>query len=344
MARVFVGIPTYNRPDFVREAIESVRAQRFTDYRVLVSDNCSSPDAAHAVRRFVTGLRDPRFEFHQQTVNEGEYGQGRLFMARSAGADFIVMLHDDDILGPEYLAAGVGALDETPEADLFAANFYMMNTEARKLEELTAWRQRHLGRVGTQAGLFDVRTRHVMTGFTPITGTLFRRRSLVKSGFADPGKTGNYPFECDVFLRLGDIEAKGWFDAREMVGVRDHPGSLKYHLTLMDNPHIVTPMLELFARRRFDGVLERRRRVLVSRLARADALIRLRRSDIAGFRRMLRLALRENPRSARAWMLALIGIIAPDALRRRLPPVQVIRDVGEKLPPDTPVKQLMGVK
>jgi hypothetical protein len=220
----------------------------------------------------------------------------------------------------------------------------MMNTEARKIEDLTAWRQRHLGRAGTGEGLFDVRTRHVMTGFTPITGTLFRRRALVKSGFADPGKTGNYPFECDVFLRLGDIEAKGWFDASEMVGVRDHPGSLKYNLTLMDNPHIVTPMLELLTRRRFDGVLERRRRALVSRLARADALIQLRRSDIAGFRRMLRLALRENPRSPRAWMLALMGIIAPDALRRGLPPVQVIQDVGEKLPPDTTVKQYMVSK
>src|SRR5580658_2387276 len=344
MARVFVGIPTYNRPDFVQEAIESVRAQSFTDYRVLISDNCSSPDAARAVRRFVTGLRDPRFEFHQQVVNEGEYGQGRLFMARSTSEDFVVMLHDDDILAPEYLETGVGTLDAEPDADLFAANFYMMNTEARKLDELTAWRQRHLGRVGSGEGLFDVRTRHVMTGFTPITGTLFRRQALVKSGFADPGKTGNYPFECDIFLRLGDIEAKGWFDASEMVGVRDHPGSLKYNLTLMDNPHIVVPLLELFARRRFDGELERRRRVLVSRFARADALIRLRRSDIAGFRRMLRLALRENPRSARAWMLALMGIVAPDMLRRRLPPVQVIQDVGEKQPPDIVVRQYMVSK
>ena len=267
-------------------------------------------------------------------VNQGEYGQGRLFMSQWADEDFFVMLHDDDILAPDYLAAGVAALDAAPEADLFAANFFMMDSAARKLEEMTTWRQRHLGRIGTPNGLFDVLTRHVMTGFTPITGTVFRRRALEQSGFADPDRVGNYPFECDVFLRLGDIGAKGWFDARELMGIRDHARSLKSNLSLMDNPHVVAPMLELFGRRRYSGELERRRRVLMSRLARADALIRLRRSDIAGSRRMLRMALRENPQSPRAWMLNLIAMISPDTLRRSLPPVQTIQDVGETAPID----------
>src|SRR5262245_434781 len=81
--RVFVGIPTFNRPDLVRDAIASVRAQSFSDYRVLVSDNCSSAEAAGAVRQYVAGLNDARFAFYQQSVNEGEYGQGRLFFAES---------------------------------------------------------------------------------------------------------------------------------------------------------------------------------------------------------------------------------------------------------------------
>jgi len=341
MPRIFIGIPTFNRPALVREAIDSVRMQSFTDFHVVVSDNCSSPEAADDIERYVAGLCDDRFAFHRQLVNQGEYGQGRLFMSRSAGDDFFVMLHDDDILGPGYLAAAVAALDARPDADLFAANFYMMDQAARRLDEMTAWRQRHLGRLGVPEGLFDVRAGHVMTGFTPITGTVFRRTALERSGFADPDRIGNYPFECDIFLRLGDIGAKGWFDPRELVGIRDHAASLKQNLVLMDNPHVVAPMLQMFQRRRYDGALERRRRVMVSRLARADALIRLRRSDIAGFRRMMRLALRENPGSPRAWMLSVMGLISPNALRRRLPPVQTIRDVGETAPPDTGRAQVL---
>ncbi len=329
MARVFIGIPTYNRPDLVRDAIRSVKAQTFADFRVVVSDNRSSPEAVDRTRRFVEDMDDDRFSFHLQPVNQGEYGQGRQFMSQSADADFLIMLHDDDILDPDYLAAAVAALDAAPEADLFAANFYMMDVEARKLHDMTAWRQRHLGRTGTQSGIFDILTRHIMSGFTPITGTMFRRRALEKSGFADPMRVGNYPFECDVFLRLGDIGAKGWFHSRELVGIREHPRSLKANLALMDNPHVVVPMLELFQYRRYQGELERRRRVLVARLARADALIRLRRSDILGFRRMLRLSLRENPLSPKGWALNLIAMVAPDALGRFLPPVQTIQDVGE---------------
>lgn len=332
MAKVFVGIPTYNRPDFVRESIDSLRTQSFSDFRVLVSDNRSSPEATDAVRAYVAALNDRRFAFHLQAVNQGEYGQGRRFMADSMNEEMFVILHDDDILAPQYLEVAVAALDAAPQADLFTANFYMMDQNANRLDDLTAWRQRALGRIGTPNGLFDVRTGHVMTGFTPISGTLFRRAALVRSGFADPERVGNYPFECDIFLRLGDIEAKGWFDDREMVGVRDHPRSLKSNMELMDNPHIVTPMLEMFGRRRYTGRLERRRRILMSRLARADALIRLRRSDRAGFRRMLLRAIRENPASPRAWILSLAALAAPDVVRRRLPPVQTIRDVDEIMP------------
>src|ERR1700730_1719730 len=79
MTKVFIGIPTFNRPLIVRDTSMSVRAQTFGDYRVVVSDNVSSGDAADQVERFVAELEDPRFVFHRQTENGGEDGQGRFF-------------------------------------------------------------------------------------------------------------------------------------------------------------------------------------------------------------------------------------------------------------------------
>jgi glycosyltransferase involved in cell wall biosynthesis len=48
--RVSVIIPTYNRKDYVREAIDSVLAQTYTDYEIIVVDDGSS-DGTEAVLR-----------------------------------------------------------------------------------------------------------------------------------------------------------------------------------------------------------------------------------------------------------------------------------------------------
>lgn len=330
MARVFVGIPTYNRPDLVREAIESVKAQSFADWTMVVSDNCSTPDAMASVRRYIEQLADPRINYHAQEVNQGEYGQGWLFLDRSAGCEFMVILHDDDMLTPTYLELAVTALDAAPECDVFAANFVTVDTAGQRLEADTQQRRKLLGRVGAAAGRYDIQSSHVMCGFTPISGTVLRRRALVASGFVDAGRVGNYPFECDLFLRLGDIGAQGWFDPTEGVLIREHPRSLKQTLSLMDNPLIVQPMLELFERRRYDGSLERRRRVLVARLNRAHALIRLRQGDVKGARRQFWAALRGNPLSPQAWVLGAASLVCPKAVVARMPPIQTIRDFGER--------------
>ena len=104
-------------------------------------------------------------------------------------------------------------------------------------------------------------------------------------------------------LRLGDIGAKGWFDPTPLIEVRYHAASLRNTLKLMDNPQVVRTMLTLFGRRHYSGVNERRRLTLLSRLYRADALIRLRQGDGRGSRAALADACRANPRSVKAWML-----------------------------------------
>ena len=49
-----MGIPTFNRAGWLRESIESVLAQTFTDFRLIVSDNASDDDTPEVVRSFAT--------------------------------------------------------------------------------------------------------------------------------------------------------------------------------------------------------------------------------------------------------------------------------------------------
>jgi glycosyltransferase involved in cell wall biosynthesis len=326
MATVFVGVPTLNRPHLVADTIASLHRQTFGDYRVVVSDNRSDGDAADRVAGHIERLADVRFSFYRQPENGGEYGQGRFFFGVSDGHEFFMILHDDDMLDPEYLEIGVRTLRRHPDCALFAANPHAIDGAGlRWPTRSAAYRKRH-GREGMSEGPFDILSTHVMHGLTPISGTLFRRSDLERSGFADPDGRGNYPFECDVFLRLGDLRARGWFTPRELVSLRFHDHSMRNYLRLVDNPPVVHAMLGLFDRRRFAGPLERRRKVLISRLHRAEALIKLRQGDVAGCRTSLRLALRENRRPHRGWALAPLAWLCPGLLRAMAPPLPPTRE------------------
>lgn len=317
MSKVFIGIPTFNRPVIVRDTIMSVRAQTFGDYRVVVSDNVSGGDAADQVEAFVAALGDPRFVFHRQAENGGEYGQGRFFFQASADCELFMILHDDDVLLPEYLAEGAGRLDTTPEADFFVANAYGMEQNGQRNAAMTRQHLHDQGRIGANEGLYDVLTGHLECGFAPISGTLFRRSALEKSGFVDADLRGNYPFEANIFLRLGETGARAWFSPAELMGVRFHSGALRT-LGLMKDAALIETCVRLWSRRQFSGPLEQRRRVLLSRYRRADAMAKLKAGDYKAARRALAGALRDNPSSMKAWALAPALMVVPGALRAAL--------------------------
>ena len=345
---VFIGIPTFNRPELVRATIDSVRRQTYENFVVVVSDNCSDPAASAKVRDYVRELGDARFRFHRQPVNGGEYGQGRYFLKESEGADYVMIVHDDDVIAPDLLARSIALLSDRAEIALFVANCWVIDHDGQLSPGATRQYLADHGRCGRAAGTFDVLDNHLATGFTPISGTLFRRSALVESGFVDPAGTGNFPFECDLFLRLGDIGAKGWFTPAQLVSIRYHESSLRQTLKLMDNADVVRPMLRLLEQRRYGGWRERRRRVLVSRLQRADALIHLRNGQIALTRRLLAKACGSNPLSPRAWAARILAWSSPGSLRSRLPPLPPAVLVGDEIaqsleiPPVEPERGAQG--
>src|SRR5579864_5453541 len=194
MARVFIGVPTVNRPELVQLTVRSLLRQTLTDFRVVVSDNASDPPVADTISRFVEDLRDARISFHRQPHNGGEYGQGRYFFGE-AREEFFIILHDDDILKPEYLERAVATLESRPDAAFFIANPFIFDEEGLRLPEKTREYLEQHGRIASAVGEFDVLSKLLSSGFAPISGTCFRLSALRQSGFVDEDCVGNYPFE-----------------------------------------------------------------------------------------------------------------------------------------------------
>jgi len=66
---VSIGLPVYNRERFLRETLESLLAQTFEDFELIISDNAST-DGTQAICREYTS-KDPRIRYYRNDQNRG---------------------------------------------------------------------------------------------------------------------------------------------------------------------------------------------------------------------------------------------------------------------------------
>jgi hypothetical protein len=295
-----------------------VLAQTVRDVRVVVSDNQSEPAARESVERFVRELGDPRVSYVLQPEDRGEYGQGRFFLAEARDEEYLAILHDDDVIDPHYLETALFRLDGHGELVAFFANPWIFGTDGKRSEERTVRYRLEHGRDGHPGGAVDLLVPLFRSGMCPISGTVFRTQALRDSGFVDDDCVGNYPFEFNLLLRLGERGGRAWFEREELIGYCFHEGQLRNTLKLQFNEHVVSTTIKLLERRRFRGTAEAWRRKTLGFNHRNQATILLARGDVAAARRHLARALAVFPLSWRTWAYAAAGFVAPFALRERV--------------------------
>ena len=96
--RFSVLIPTHNREEYVRQAIDSVLSQTFTDYEVFVIDDGSTDRTPELLRSYghrIRALRQP---------NQGPEAARNRAAAQASG-EYLAFLDSDDLLLPGALEA-----------------------------------------------------------------------------------------------------------------------------------------------------------------------------------------------------------------------------------------------
>jgi Glycosyl transferase family 2 len=106
---VSVLITTYNAAGFIRDTIDSVLSQSFTDFELVVVDD-GSTDETFAI---LAGIGDPRLRILRTPRNLGIVGARNLGYRTLRGA-YVATLDHDDFWQPMRLAAGVAILDAQP--------------------------------------------------------------------------------------------------------------------------------------------------------------------------------------------------------------------------------------
>lgn len=111
---VSVIIPTYNRANYIAAAIDSVLAQTYTDYEIIVVDDGSTDDTEARVRAFGNRVE------YIWTENGGT-GHARNVGMRAARGRYLTFLDSDDLLYPYALEVETRILDRHPEVGFVVA-------------------------------------------------------------------------------------------------------------------------------------------------------------------------------------------------------------------------------
>ena len=135
--RVSVIMPAYNASDFIREAVDSILAQTFGDFELIILNDGSTDDT----QAIVESYEDERIRLVNKansgvasTLNEG---------LKLAKGEFIWRHDADDISLPQKLERQIQFMEEHPEFDLCATQIAFMTERGKvawdKRQPKTAW-------------------------------------------------------------------------------------------------------------------------------------------------------------------------------------------------------------
>jgi glycosyltransferase involved in cell wall biosynthesis len=129
--KLTVVLLTYNRNSggFLKESLEAVLGQTYSDFEFIVADNHSTDDTAD----FVLGYKDPRLTYIRQPPggNASSSYLRSLWMARG---NYVLFTHDDDVMEPEMIERQMSFLDKHPGLLCVGANVSLIDTTGRTIQ------------------------------------------------------------------------------------------------------------------------------------------------------------------------------------------------------------------
>lgn len=155
--RVSIGLPVYNAETFLAETLDSLLAQTYTDFELIISDNASTDGTEQMCRSYAE--RDSRIRYTRNDTNiGGSKNFNRLFWL--ASGEYFKWAAADDLCAPTYLERCVEVLDHDPSVVLCFTQTQAIDGDGTIVHDFPPTRQ------------FDARGAH----------TRFLRTSI----FADP--------------------------------------------------------------------------------------------------------------------------------------------------------------
>lgn len=119
---------------YLDEMLRSIKAQTYTDFKVLISDDCSPEDLRSICEPY---LSDPRFTFRRNEENMGSKSLVSHWnlLVDMCDTEYLIMASDDDVYEPQFLAEIDALVQKYPQVDLFRGRVRKIDGEGDLLEQ-----------------------------------------------------------------------------------------------------------------------------------------------------------------------------------------------------------------
>lgn len=112
---ISIGIPTYNRAIYLRKAIDSLLAQTYKNFYLIISDNFSNDDTRELCEEYVK--KDRRIKYIRQLSNIGQIENTNFILKEiTSVGDFCAFGSDDDLWEPTFFEDCMKKLMSDPNA------------------------------------------------------------------------------------------------------------------------------------------------------------------------------------------------------------------------------------
>ncbi len=135
---VSIGLPVFNGERYLKQTIESITEQTFSNFELIISDNNSNDSTSKICKEF-TKL-DKRIKYYKQRNNNGFWDNYKFVLEKSIGEYFIWIAHDD-LQNKKMISELVKILEENKEVvlatcDIQNINEDGLNTFIQKIEQI----------------------------------------------------------------------------------------------------------------------------------------------------------------------------------------------------------------
>jgi len=130
MPKVSIIIPTYNRADLLPQALESVFAQTYQNFELIVSDDGSIDNTEDVINQYGDRV------IYLKNIHSGLPSVARNVAINKANGKYIAFLDSDDLWLPNKLKIQVDVLEKNPRVGLVCSNAFLTKLDGKHSDRL----------------------------------------------------------------------------------------------------------------------------------------------------------------------------------------------------------------
>ncbi len=217
--KVSVLVPTYNRIKYLQEALDSIFRQSFTDFEVVVVDNCSTDETAAVM----AACQDARLRYIRNEVNVGAVGNYNKALQAAKG-EYICLFSDDDVMTDvDNLRLKVEILDTHASVGVVHSDIIIIDANGAVIGDNWARNNKSWPQVIAKPLLSGAETHRILYedwNFVNMPAVLLRRSLLVKYGLEFNNQL-RYLIDWNLWLQLS-LFSDFYYVNKQLVSYRRH--------------------------------------------------------------------------------------------------------------------------